>query len=203
MSIITNNADSFQGSTTTAASSNNIFPPFSGTGGGGGGPLAPPNADGDILLILAADMTNSTTTGIEVPDLSFRMTAGKLYLIEGFIWSDAPGTSVGFQFLQGTTAVVGNPPNTLVDMINAQYDSALTLTTLLYTTNRLLTTYSVGTNSLNSPFDTPHKLITICRAATTGFGSITDKLSFYFRSETAGSAVVIKAGSFLRLREMT
>jgi hypothetical protein len=202
MSITTNNADSFQGSTTTIASSNNAFPPFLGTGGGGGN-LVPPNADGDILLILAADMTNSTTTGVEVPDLSFRMTAGKLYLIEGFIWSDAPGSTIGFQFLHGTNAVLPSPPNTLVDFINGHYDSPQGLTTVLYTAPRLLNTYSAGTNNLNSPFDCPHKIITICRAATTGFGSVTDKLSFYFRSEVAGSAVVIKAGSCLRLREMS
>lgn len=203
MTISTNNADSFQGGTSTSASNNNVFQPYLGTGGGGGG-LVPPNADGDILLILSADATNSTTTGVQVPDLSFTLTAAKLYLIEGFLWSDAPGSSIGFQFLHGSTAAIGNPPNTLVDMINGQYDSGQGLTTVLYTAPRLLTTYSVGTNGLNSPFDVPHKFITICRAAPApGFGTVTGMLDFYFRSEVAGSAVTIKAGSFLRVREMT
>lgn len=202
MTISTYNADFFQGGTATSASNNNAFQPYLGTGGGGGN-LVPPNADGDILLILSADATNSTTTGVQVPDLSFTLTAGKLYLVEGFLWSDAPGVSIGFQFLHGQTAAIGNPPNSLVDMVNGQYDSALGLTTLLYTAPRLLTTYSVGTNSLASPFDTPHKFITICRAAPSpGFGVVTGMLDFYFRSEVAGSAVVIKAGSFLRIREM-
>ena len=198
MPISTNIANCFQGTTSTSASSNNMFPPFLSAGG-----LAPPNADGDVLLILSSDITNSTTTGIQVPDLSFKLRAGKLYLIEGFLQSDAPGTTIGFQFVHGQNAVAGNPPNTLVDMINGLYDSALTATTVLYTAPRLLTTYSVGTNSLNAPFNTPHKFITICRAASSGFGVYSDQLQFLFRSEVAGSTVTINAGSFLRVREMT
>ena len=200
MTISTNNANSFQGGAATSAFNKDMFPPFLGSGSN----LVPPNADGDILIILGSDATNSTTTGIVVPGLSFPLTAGKLYLIEGFIYSDAPGATIGFQFLHGTVINVGgNPPNTLVDTINSQIDSALTLSTTLFTGPRLLTTYSAGTNSLNAPFNTPHKFITICRAASSGFGVFSDQLQFLFRSEVAGSTVTINAGSFLRVREMT
>lgn len=205
MTISTNNADSFQGGTSTSASNNNTFQPFLGTGGGGGGGLVPPNADGDILLILSADMSNSTTTGIQVPDLSFPLTAGRLYLIEGFLWSDAPGNTIGFRFLNGSeNAGLTDPPNTLVDFFSTISDSPIGLTTVLYGANRRISAaaYTTSSGGLLSPFDTPHKFISICRAATAGFGSVTDMLDFYFRSEVAGSAVTIKAGSFLRVREM-
>lgn len=206
MSISTNNADSFQGGSSTSASSNNIFPPFIGAGGGG---LVPAGSDGDILLILSADISNSTTTGIQVPDLSFPMKAGRLYLVEGFLWSDAPGSTIGFRFLHGSENLSLSPPdpaNQLLDWFSTISDSANSLTTVLYTAQRRTSSlaYTTGSSSLNSPFDTPHKFVTLCRAASvgSGFGSVTDMLDFYFRSEVAGSAVVIKAGSFLRIREM-
>jgi hypothetical protein len=197
MPITTNDANSFQGSATTFASSNNAFQPFLGSGGGG---LVPPNADGDRLLILSADVTNSTTTGVIVPELSFPVLDGRIYLVEGFIFSGAPGVSIGCQFVCGRPDLV-SPATSIFDFYCTNYDQTAGLTTPFYTATRMVNQYTANTNGLNSPFTVPHKFITLMKTIS----PITDPsktLDFYFKSEVSGSTVTLKTGTFLRVREI-
>jgi hypothetical protein len=196
------NTDCFTGSNTPSNNGKNVFAPFSFSGGSGG--LVTPSSDGDVIVSLKSEKTNDTTTGIVVDDLSFFISPSKTYLVESFILYSTTTALTGFRWRIGSQDNVGPPvvppPNGLVDWIVGNTHTSSGNNAILTFFTRLDSDYTLSVSSSNTYGVAKGTFLFKTPSAIT----VPDpRLTFYFCSETAGSLVTVRLGSYLRIREMT
>ena len=136
---------------------------------------------GYTAVVLAADVTNATTSYADVTNLSFPVTSGNIYWFEFRINYTASSTSTG-----GTGWAINGPTNSQLT-IASQY--ALTATTL--TTNNAVA-YDTPAAANGSSAATTGNYAWISGFITpTANGSVIAR----FRSETAGTTITALKGS--------
>jgi hypothetical protein len=153
--------------------------------GGGGG------TDPWTYKVVAADVSNSTVTAAEITNLTMPtgLAAGK-YILEGKIFFTAGAATTGMQLglLFGTSWEVA---------ALWQVPSGATAVTVLNQTAS-----AVYSGNTASPAAAPLDSVALLDAMINLPAASTGPLSVQQRSEVAASAVVAKAGSFIRYRKI-
>lgn len=155
--------------------------------------IAGPANDGFSIVVLAADVTNNNATANTIADvtgLSFAMTNGKLYEFEFTCFYTAAATTTGSRWCVNATA--GTAAN--LSMV-----SEYSLTTTTTTRNALIQAFDSPAASNATSAATTNNLATmkgVIRATADG------TLIARFASEVSSSAIVAKAGSFVKFRQI-
>jgi hypothetical protein len=147
--------------------------------------------ESEIVVILTADRTNSSTSFADITDLTFTPLAGKTYIIEAWLifQSNTVTTGIGF---------AGNgPASPTAYVMNANIPIVLTL----YASDSLMASraYNVGTASASVDTINANLLAKIDCLLVNGVNSTAFTLRF--KAETTGTVKVL-AGSTLRYRQV-
>lgn len=148
---------------------------------------------GFSIVVLASDVTNNNATANTIADvtgLSFAMTANKLYEFEFSCIYTAAATTTGSRW--GVNASAGAATN-------LSMTSEYSLTTNTTTRNALIQAFDQPASANSTSASTVNNLATmrgVIRATADG------TLIARFASEIASSAIVCKAGSFVKYRQI-
>jgi len=148
---------------------------------------------GFSIVVLASDVTNNNATANTIQNvtgLSFAMTGGKLYEFEFVCVYTSAATTTGSRW--GVNASAGLATN-------LSMTSEYSLTTTTTTRNANIQAFDLPTGSNATSASTGNNLATmrgVIRATADG------TLIARFASEVANSAVVAKAGSFVKYRQI-
>lgn len=162
---------------------------------GPAGPQGEPGAGGSdpwTVVTLANDFVNSTTTAQNVTGLLFTPAANTSYLIEIYVNCQTAATTTGarpgWTWPTGLTIGTGwmNSPNNATASAQAWGSAA----------SGELVCSATGVAVANSPY------MHIGQAHLIAGPSVSGNFQMRLRSEIAASAVTMKAGSFLRIREI-
>jgi hypothetical protein len=164
---------------------------FDGAKGDKGDQGEPGTGEGDIVVVLTGDRTNSSTSFADITGLTFTPLAGKTYIIEAWLifQSNTAGTGIGF---------AGNgPASPTAYVMNANIPIALTL----YASDSMMASraYNVGTPSVSVDAINSNLLAKIDCLLVNGVNSTAFTLRF--KAETTGTVKVL-AGSVLRYRQV-
>lgn len=152
-----------------------------------------PISDADTIVMLASDVTNNNGTANTIADvtaLSFPVLANKLFSFDFQIVYTAAATSTGSRW-----TINGPASPTYLD-----YRSEYTLTATTTTRNALLTAYDLPATSNATSGATGNNWAQIYGLIQpSADGTVIAR----FASEVSGSAIVAKAGSYVRYRQIT
>jgi hypothetical protein len=151
-----------------------------------------PITDADSITVLGSDVTNnnaSANTIADVTGLSFSVTSGEMYYFDFNIIYTAAATATGSRWS------INGPATTYL-----QYRSEYSLTTTTTTRNAVLTAYDLPAASNATSAATGQNWASIYGVIKpSADGTVIAR----FASEVSSSAIVAKADSWVRFRQIT
>jgi len=149
-------------------------------------------ADPWTYLKLASDFVTSSTTAVDVTGLEFTPAANKSYVFEAQLLTRTAATATGVR------PGIAWPAGTITDAVVEVSQSTSATAEVLAFGNGGAAVQALGTGLPNITKSWPAKIAGTMITGATPSGNLRVRVS----SETAGTNVTIKAGSWLRYREI-